>query len=475
MVQRGGRSPSELLVRGARSETRWLAGWIGLSSVILFGCSSVRHLLFQSTAFDLGYFDQATYLISQGQVPIVSFWGFHFLGGHADWIMYPIALLYRLVPSVFWLLEIQAIALALGALPTYFLGLQAGVKPRQALAIAGAYLLYPLIFNLNLFDFHPEVIALPLILAAIWAARQQHLLGFVVCVVISLGCRDALSLTIAAMGLWLGLFERRRLYGAIALLLGVAWFLLATQWLIPQFRPAGVESVTRFAYLGATLPKILVNLILKPQVVLSALFTVKNLEYLVLLFAPLAWGLSWRHLAPLVAAIPPLAMNLLSTMDSQKDLLHQYSLPILPFMVVAAIAAVANQHSLLQNPRRIWLWALVGFLALAKFGYFGDRYLNALDTWQATRTALTQAQPTGSILTTAWIVPHVTHRPTVKVTMTGTETTDLGQFDHVLLNLRHPGWMSTPETQRTLLTKLEQDSRFTRTFAQDDVYLFMRR
>lgn len=475
MEHDGGRSPMPPSTDSAIAARRWLAGWIGLSSVLLFGCSSVRHLLFQSTAFDLGYFDQATYLISQGSAPVVSFWGFHFLGGHADWIMYPIALLYRLVPSVYWLLEIQAIALSLGALPTYFLGTQAGLKPRQALAIAIAYLLYPLIFNLNLFDFHPEVIALPLILAAIWAARQRHLVGFVVCVIISLGCRDALSLTIAAMGLWLWLFEGRRLYGAIALGCGVAWFLLATQWLIPQFRPAGVESVTRFAYLGATLPEIFANLFLRPQLVLSALFTVQNLEYLVLLFAPLAWGLSWRHLAPLVAAIPPLAMNLLSTMDTQKDLLHQYSLPILPFLVVATIAAIANGRGLVQNPRGIWLWALVGFIALAKFGYFGDRYLSSLDTWQATRAALTQLPSEGSILTTAWIVPHVTHRPTVKVTMTGTETTDLGQFAIVLLNLRHPGWMSTPALQRTLLKRLEQDDRFTQTLAQDNVYLFVRR
>ena len=38
---------------------------IGVSALILFGCSSLRHELFQSNAFDLGIFDQAVYLISQ--------------------------------------------------------------------------------------------------------------------------------------------------------------------------------------------------------------------------------------------------------------------------------------------------------------------------------------------------------------------------------------------------------------------------
>lgn len=39
---------------------------IGVSALILFGCSALRHELFPSNAYDLGIFDQAVYLISQG-------------------------------------------------------------------------------------------------------------------------------------------------------------------------------------------------------------------------------------------------------------------------------------------------------------------------------------------------------------------------------------------------------------------------
>ncbi len=45
-------------------------GWmIGISAVILFACSSLRHALFQSGAFDLGIYDQVVYLMSQGEPP----------------------------------------------------------------------------------------------------------------------------------------------------------------------------------------------------------------------------------------------------------------------------------------------------------------------------------------------------------------------------------------------------------------------
>ena len=312
-------------------------GWMtAISTVILFACSSARHLLFQSTAYDLGYFDQALWLLSQGLPPVVSFWGYHFLGGHGDLILYPISLLYRIYPSVYWLFALQAIALSLGAVPTWRLAQQAGLKERQAIAIAAAYLLYPLIFNLNLFDFHPEVLALPAFLAAVLAARSGKIGWFCAAIVLILSCRDALALTVVAMGFWLLVLEKRRVCGAIALVSGTAWFLIVTQVIIPQFRPAGVESVYRYAYLGSSLPEILQSLVLKPQLILSHLFTGDNLLYPFLVFLPIAWGLSVRHLGPLIVAIPTLAMNWLSTLAEQKDLLHQYSLPIVPFLFVAS-------------------------------------------------------------------------------------------------------------------------------------------
>jgi uncharacterized membrane protein len=447
---------------------------VAIATLILFLCSAVRHLLFQSTAFDLGYFDQAAYLISVGQPPIVSFWGFHFLGGHGDWIVYGIALLYRVLPSVYWLLAIQAIALAGGAIPVWQLALQSQLPPAQARAVALAYLLYPLIFNLNLFDFHPEVMALPLLLRAIWLARQHRIGEFSLCLGLVLGCRDALSLTVAALGLWLLLWERQRICGAIALGMGSVWFVLVTQWLIPQFRPGGVESVWRFAYLGNSVEEIALNLVLKPQLVLSALFTGGNLGYLLLLLLPLGWGLSWRHLAPLVGAVPTLAMNLLSTVEAQKDLLHQYSLPALPFLLVAAISALSHRHSLVQTPRWIVLWAVVGFVVLAKVGYLGDRYLASLDTWAATRSALAQIQTRGNLLTTAFLAPHLTHRPMVKLAIPENQAIDLTQFDYALLDSRHPGWNSSPELLQHFITRLQHTPQLRQQSQQDGVYLFVR-
>jgi uncharacterized membrane protein len=88
---------------------------IGCATIILFICSTIRHILFQSNALDLGWFDQGVYLISQGKPPIISFVDYHILGDHIAFILYPIALLYKIYPSVYWLLFLQAFSLSLAA------------------------------------------------------------------------------------------------------------------------------------------------------------------------------------------------------------------------------------------------------------------------------------------------------------------------------------------------------------------------
>lgn len=458
----------------SHSGSSGLAWSIGAWTLLLFACSSVRHVLFQSGVFDLGIFDQAVYLISRGMDPLSSFLDFHILGDHAAWVLYPLAALYWLYPSVYWLLAIQALALGGTAWAIVLLARQAGLTQSQTVTVVWAYLLYPLIFNVNLFDFHPDVLAVPALLVAVWGARARRPLVFGLGVVLVLGCKAALGLTVAAMGVWLFL-EKRRGYGAIALAAGIAWFLVAAWGIIPALGGDGAtvsRHLSRYGSLGNTIPEVLSSLVLRPDLVLGKVFSLASLEYLALLLVPVLWGLSFRHLTPLVAALPTLALNLLADSATQRNLVFQYSLPVLPFLMVAVIDSIADRPWI-RNPRIIFLWSLVGFLALAKYGYFGSLYLEELDTWRATRSALSQVPVTARVLTTHEIAPHLTHRSQIEFTDVAKEP-DLEQFDSVLLNTRHPGWRSTQELSHTLVEIVRSHPRFRQQFSQEGVYLFQR-
>jgi uncharacterized membrane protein len=450
---------------------------IAISGLVFLICSSIRHLLFQSTAWDLAIFDQGIFLISQDRTPISSLMGFHILADHAALILYPLAVLYKIYPSVYWLFVVQAFSLALGALSTWYLARGAGLKEAQATTMGIVYLLYPLIFNVNLFDFHPEAIAIPGLLAAILAARLGSWVWFCGSLILVLSCKAALALTVAAMGVWLLCFEKRRLYGAIAIFSGIAWFIVATGFIIPFF---GGEIATigrhlsRYQHLGSSFTEVINTVISQPGLFLSSLFNLRNLEYIGLLIAPLLWGLSFQHLTPLVGAIPTLVMNLLADESAQKNLVHHYSVAIVPFLIIAVISSLAAGKGWVRNQRGIIIWSLVAFLALAKYGYFGSLYLNSLDTWQASRSAIAQIKTNGSVLTTHNLAPHLSHRSLIKFTNTDSPPTNLTDFEYILLNLRHPGWKCDRKCAQNILNQLQTNPQFQLKFNQDEVYLFRR-
>jgi hypothetical protein len=66
-------------------------------------------------------------------------------------------------------------------------------------------------------------------LGAILAARWGQIGWFCLAILIVLACKEVLSLTVVAMGIWLLVFEKKHWCGAIAIFAGISWFLISTQ------------------------------------------------------------------------------------------------------------------------------------------------------------------------------------------------------------------------------------------------------
>jgi uncharacterized membrane protein len=450
--------------------------WVLMVAValIFFTCASLRHLLFQSNALDLGWFDQAIYLISQGQPPIVSLQGFHILGDHAAGLVYPLALFYKLYPSVYWLLALQAITLAVGAWPTWQLARQLGLGERESLTMAGVYWLYPLVFNVNLFDFHPEVFALPALLWAVWSARGKRWGVFSIALIIILSSKAVLSLTVAMMGVWLMIGEKRRRFGFMSLLAGVAWFLIATKGIIPAFSGAEAAAVMRYGFLGDSVGEIILNLFLKPQVILSHLFTTANFVYLLLLVAPVLWGIWGRAWGMLIPAMPALFLNLITDYTPQKNLVFQYALPILPFLLLMAMTHWQQGTTWLKRPRWILLWATIAFLALGKYTFFVGPYWQHWDDLADLQTAVRLVPSGDRLLTAPHIAPHLSHRPEIHLAIRAEAPFALDRFDSILLQTNHAGWPDSEDTVNELHQQLNQSSQFDSVYHEGNVVLYRR-
>ncbi len=453
---------------------------ISVATIVLFLLSSLRHWLYHSHALDLGFFDQGLYLISTGQKPIVSLSGFHILADHAAVILYPLSLLYWIYPDVYWLFAVQAISLAIGGLPLYHLAIGSGLDRQKATIIVITYLLYPIILNKVLFDFHPDVIAVPGFLLAVLAARQNRIFLYLFAVILILSCKSVLSLTVISMGLWLIFCENKKVFGSIAVFAGVGWFIISTRLIIPTFLGTDMGGMTaaiagRYNYLGNSFIEIVSNIFIKPDLIFGKILSLNTLEYLALLVLPVLWGLSPKNLSPLLCGVPTLAINILSTYPLQRSLTQHYSLPILPFLFLAVINSVAANHNWLKTRKTILVWATIIFLLSGKLEYFWTSYFSTLDTHQATTVAIAKIKDDGAVLTTGEIAPHLTHRPVVKLTFNGTELIDLDNFKYVLLDLKHPGWNSSLEVMNRLKTRAKESKLFNLEYQQDEIYLFLKK
>ena len=451
-----------------------------INTLVLFFFSSFRHSLFHSGAGDLGIFDQGVYLISQGISPVSSIITekIHILADHAALILYPLSILYKIYPNVYWLFLVQAIALSIGVIPVFKLAIHHEVSHRQGYLLALIYTLSQVIFNANLFDFHPDVIAVPFFLWSVLWARLGKVLPFCLAVMVILSCKAVLAFTVIAMGIWLFLFEKRKLMGTLAVFSGIVWFIMATQIIIPVIggeAASTVRHVRIFASLGNSYSEIILNLFFKPNLVLNKIFSTDSLVYLLLLFAPFIWCLRYANLSPLVVTFPAIAINILTDNTQQRYLSNQYSLPILPFLMLIAISSI-NEFTAQKKWRYqfIVFWMVLAFVTMSRLNLFAGEYLQSLDTWQATNEAIALVKTQGSILTTHEIAPHVTHRPQVKLAFSNLKP-NLEEFDYILLNTRHAGWQSDRDYALSLVDQAKRTPSLKLDYQKDDVYLFSKK
>ena len=157
--------------------------------------------------------------------------------------------LWWLWPSPDLLLVAQAIALALGALPVYWLARKHLGSSRAGLGFALAYLVYPATTWLALNEFHPGALATPALLFAFWYLDEDRLVPFAV--VRAARARSAARtspLVVAGFGVWYALARGRRREGAAIAAAGVVVDASSRSTLvIPHFRGGQTPFVGRYS------------------------------------------------------------------------------------------------------------------------------------------------------------------------------------------------------------------------------------
>ena len=423
--------------------------WLATASfAALFGALAIlRHRAFGSGRFDLGNMTQAVWSTAHGDVlSVTDVHGEQVsrLGSHFDPILAALAPLWLLWPSPELLLVFQAVAVALGALPVFWLARAHLVWDRPAAALALAYLLYPPVQWLTVSDFHPVALACPLLLFGWWFLDQRRLLPFAACAAAAVATKEHVGLAVAGMGIWYAIRYRLRTGTVIAAAAGLA-AVVAAVVVVPHYAAAGTSAFeSRYDDPG---------------------LGDRDLSYVAALLLPLGLLPLAAPLA-LVAAIPELALNVLSSTVTQTSVKTHYAATIVPPLLAATVYAVEQ-----LGERLAYAAAGAALLGAIALGPIGRIDVEAGPHEAAARRALALVPDGAAVSATNALGAHLSARrrsfsfPVLReATWVAVDTQRLTYLD----SLR-------PVRAHRPLAALRRDPRWQLVFVEDGILVFRRR
>lgn len=307
--------------------------------------SILRYVTFKATAFDLGNMDQVIWNTIHGRPfqftnQAIDWYGPpNRLGVHVEPILLPISLLYYFYADPRILLIFQTVVLAAGA-PAVFLLTRRYLPswPLLAAVMSVGYLLSPALIGINIFDFHPDCVATPLLLYALLALTYRRYGWFLLLCFLTCACKEDMPLAVAFLGLLLIWKYKLPRLGLVLFIGGALWTFVAFKWIIPHFY-TGVQSNNfwyRYRAYGSTPGEAIFNLLFHPWLLFTEIVTLERVYYIFGLIRSTGF---LALLAPewLLPALPKAASNFLSTNQPNYSGVYHYNAAVIPFIMLSAI------------------------------------------------------------------------------------------------------------------------------------------
>ena len=346
----------------------------------LFVSAAVIHFsVFGTARVDLGNMVQAIWNTQHGhflQGTTLDGQQMSRLGAHVDPFLLVFVPLFWIWSNPVLLPIVQALAVASGALPVFWLARKHLDSSRAGAHFAFAYLLYPAT-QFNAFtstsSFHSVAMAVPLVLYAVWFLDEDRLFAFSAVALLAFTTKEELPLAVGCLGIWYAVRKGRRLFGVSVFATGLAVTLFNFLWVIPHFSPSGVDLFAhRYTAVGGTPQGIAHKLFTDPAAFAHAVASGHKIAYLALLLLPFL-GLWLLEPLLLLGAVPDLAINLLSNLGDQTSINFHWTAGIVPFVVAASIFGTARFKG---QAVRISLWVLA---AAASIAIYSPIYLSRGD------------------------------------------------------------------------------------------------
>ncbi len=400
-----------------RDPVRWTLGVmvVGWSAVFIV-LGWLRQTRFATFSFDLGIYDQGVWLLSRFKDPFVTVRGLELFGHHVNVILLAFVPFYWLGAGPKFLLVVQVVAQASGAIAIFLLARDRLASRWLGVAMAGALLLNPTYQFLTWEFFHPDALAIAPLLFAYWAARAGRWRWFTVAALLALACKEDVALAVAVMGILIAVRGRRKI-GVLVTLGSLAWYAVATRMIIPFSNGIGPFYDTFFGNLGKNPAQVAGHVVTHPGQAFDLATRSDRVTYYWQTFAPFAF-LPLLGLPVLLIGGPMLGVNILSSFPYTRDYRYHYSALVIVGLVlgtVEAIAFVGRNRAVRRALVAVVLAASVAATVAWGASPIGTKYDSGIWPLQADRqtqkAAAVAMVPDGAPTSAIYnLLPHLAHR-----------------------------------------------------------------
>jgi uncharacterized membrane protein len=314
-----------------------VAGAITIYMLLLGLISYLKYSYYGFSDFDLAVHAQSTWNILHGSIDS-SILGIPFLGNHMTLILFLIAPFYAIFPSPLLLLHIQTAVLAMGALGIYLLA-RKELSEKWATCLAIAYLVYPPLIYMNLYEFHPVALASCFLIFMMYFYKIERFKTFVTFLILAILCQENISLIIIVFAAYAFLDKRRGRWVWAPLLFGTTYFVLTVIFIMPRLNNNTVQFWRLYANLGDSPANIVRNIIRHPLITIRIMTDPDKLAFVSSLLGPLGF-LSVLNPLTLLPSLPILMQRLLSDRFTETKIMFHYQAEFIPFIFVSAIYGV---------------------------------------------------------------------------------------------------------------------------------------
>lgn len=275
------------------------------------------------------------------------------------------AFIYKIIPYGESLLLLQSLSISIAIFPLFAYARDA-LDRKKAYVVVFMFCLFSPVWLINLTNFHPDSLIIPLGLSALYFQKKDRTILFVASILLLAAVKEISFFVVSLIFL----------YGALKYKKGISHYLLSGVFLIfgfilvdfimPAIDGHALMNIAGVSHLGSDMGGVIKGIAEDPLGAVGRFFNYWKIAYIIVLFGSFLFV---PFLAPLslLPAIPGIALSLLSDLWRVYSLAFHYPSTVVPFVFVAFIEGLATRRFLPKNVLSI----VVGVFLLINVAHAG--------------------------------------------------------------------------------------------------------